>query len=232
MHNRVDSGEDVTPSFMTARSSHQHAHGHDATSFAMATIASSIYQPALLYHRFTLIKNGMKRPPSIQQTIEDNSASTSTSWTGSLIPAQLILANALTKCNVCNKRLGFGAYMDCDDCPYKTHVGCAAMAEPTCQEMQIPHSGGNTPILTPVNASRRESSQDSSSGLRTGSPPSAAALALAKAVSIQPSPTTTTNAKKDKDTKSPPNSVSRGVHLFRRRNSKSPPPKVSPSVKA
>jgi serine/threonine protein kinase len=224
-HTRSDSGENITQSFMTARSSHQDhhyiTHGHHDPSLAMATLASSIYEPALLYHRFTLVKNGMKRPTSIQQTIEDN---TSSSWGGSLIPAQLILANALTKCNVCNKRLGFGAYMDCDDCPYKTHVGCAAMAEPTCQEMQIPHSGGNTPMLSPVNATRRGS-------VSSGSPPGAASIALAKAVQTQ-SASPTIPTKKEKDTKSPPSSVSRGVNLFRRRNSKSPPPKVSASVKA
>lgn len=235
IHARTGSDEEgVTQSFMTARSQHHHhpPHGHDP-SLAMATIASSIYEPALLYHRFTLIKNGMKRPTSIHQTIEDSisssPSSSSSGWGGSLIPPQLILANALTKCNVCNRRLGFGAYMDCDDCPYKTHVGCAAMAEPTCHEMNIPNSGGNnTPILTPYHASRKATIPDGPST----PPTAAAAAALAKAVQgrFTPSPPTLLNGKKDKDTKSPPNSVSRGVNnLFRRGNSKTPPPKMTSS---
>lgn len=225
-HTRADSegAEGITQSFMTAHS--HHLYHHADPSLAMATIASSIYEPALLYHRFTLIKNGTRRPASIHQTMNDNSPSTSSpsAWGGSLLPPQLILANALTKCNVCNKRLGFGAYMDCDDCPYKTHVGCGAMAEPNCQEMQIPNSNGSTPVVTPLNASRRGSAPEDE--VRSTASPSAAA-ALAKAAQGSPS-----TGKKDKDAKSPPSSVSRGVNLFRKRNSKSPPPKTNSLVKA
>jgi hypothetical protein len=117
--------------------------------------------------------------------------------------------------------LGFGAYMDCDDCPYKTHVGCGAMAEPNCQEMHIPNSNGNTPAVSPYTAPRRGSSPEDV--IRSSSPLSAA-VALTKAVQ---SSSPTFNGKKDKDAKSPPNTVSRGVNLFRKRNSKSPPPKTT-----
>ncbi|UZJ51396.1 hypothetical protein CBS101457_000716 [Exobasidium rhododendri] len=238
-HTRVESEEGVTESYMTAKSYHHpHEHQRDQDpSLAMATIAtSSIYEPSLLYHRFTLIKNGTRRPASIDQTMESrglvlSSSSTTTStsttgaWGGNLIPPQLILANALTKCNVCNKRLGFGAYMDCDDCPYKTHVSCGAMAEPNCQEMHIPTTNGpNSPVLTPLNAAYRRGSVPEEA-LRLTTPPTAAA-ALTKM--------TTTPAylpKKDKDAKSPPGSYSRGVNLFRKRNSKSPPPKTTAGLK-
>lgn len=223
MHLRENSVEEVTQSYMTAHSSHDDnycAHVHDP-SLAVATMASSIYEPALLYHRFTLVKSGTKRSNnSINQTIDEQQASTSYAWSESLFPAQLILANALTKCNVCNKRLGFGAYMDCDDCPYKTHVGCAAMAEPNCQELQLPHSGGNSPAIgTPLNlvsATRQQSTPHS---------PPAATAALRSVVNGNASSTSLakTQAKKEKDAKSPPSSFSRGVNLFRKKQSKSPP---------
>jgi hypothetical protein len=250
-HKRVDSDGDVTESYMTAKSHHQHAthhhphhhhhhhqHHDQDPSFAMATIAaSSIYETTPLYHRFTLIKNGTRRPASIDQTMDVHALSLSPSpssgaWGGTLIPPQLILANALTKCNVCNKRLGFGAYMDCDDCPYKTHVGCGALAEPNCQEMQIPSTNGpNSPVLTPMNASSRRDSPPEDA-TQTKTPPTATAALSKIAHGSNHTATPTSTTKKDKDAKSPPNSYSRGVNLFRKRNSKSPPPKTTAIVKA
>lgn len=143
--------EQTTESYRTARSSH-HNHNHQAdASVAMATVASSIYEPALLYHRFTLVKSGVRKPV-------DGTSAMAQSWSGSFIPPQIILANALTKCHVCGKRLGLGAYMDCDDCPYKTHVACGDLAEPNCQELQIPAS-----------ASRRNSNSKTNNVVEGGS---------------------------------------------------------------
>jgi LIM domain kinase 1 len=112
-----NSGDDeVTQSFMTARSRRQEA------SLAMATICSSIHSGhGPLYHRFTLIKNGMKRPASLGSAAAAAASGniTASQVGGSLLPPGVILANALSKCHVCGRRLGFGAFMDCDDCPYK-----------------------------------------------------------------------------------------------------------------
>lgn len=199
--------DDTTQSFMTARSS-EHHHVADP-SLAMATIASTICETNAMYHRFTLVKNGTRKPSELVPP----SANLPNS---SKLPYQLILANALTKCNVCSKRLGFGAYMDCDDCPYKTHVGCAAMAEPNCQELMIPGANGSASgspasvspkrqgSLEPIEevASAQETKQAGESIARTSSPSIKASM-----------------------TKSPPNSLSKGVAFLRKRHSKSPPPK-------
>lgn len=216
-HPRDASGgedENTTQSYMTARSEHHgHAHHHGGDpSLAMATIASSIYEPTMMYHRFTLVKNGTRRP---------GDDPTGTIVTPSKMPYQLILANALTKCNVCSKRLGFGAYMDCDDCPYKTHVGCAAMAEPNCQELQIPGSA------SPTGSPDLSSSTSTNSPGRAGSDEEAVREQNGEAIARVPSPPIRINS-----AKSPPSSLSKGVALFRKRNSKSPPPKSNnpPSV--
>lgn len=215
LHSRHASNEDAPQSFMTARTIRQtdcdgkgETH-HGEPSFAMATIASSsIYEEAsTLYHRFTLVKNGTRRPPTIGT---DGEIHFSTHTLTSRLPAQLILANALTKCNVCSKRLGFGSYMDCDDCPYKTHVSCADLAEPNCQEMHIPtgSDGTNTPGTPPVGRQASQSPSFSTPSAKDG----ATSIATPQSVS------------KRESAKSPPSSLSKGVALFRRRNSKSPPP--------
>ncbi|MCO5589548.1 hypothetical protein L7F22_043516 [Adiantum nelumboides] len=209
--------DETTQSYMTARSSehdhgdHHHHHGADP-SLAMATIASTIYETNAMYHRFTLVKNGTRKPSELLPPSANLPSS-------SKLPYQLILANALTKCNVCSKRLGFGAYMDCDDCPYKTHVGCGAMAEPNCQELTIPGANGSASgSLLPLSPKRQDSlevieedgnsqhtTQAGESIARTSSPAIKASMA-----------------------KSPPSSLSKGVAFLRKRHSKSPPPK-SPS---
>lgn len=223
-HARQDSdGLEGTHSYMTARMARRdgsreddcaHRNGEPYNyradpSLALATIASlSAYgEPeAILYHRFTLVKNGVRRPPSA-----DDTESQSPIPQSSRIPYQLILANALTKCSVCNRRLGFNAYMDCDDCPYKTHVACADVAEPNCQELHLPPSR---------KGSLEEPRSTSGLGERTASPgmprPKSPATAAAALPSVQEDLVTT---------KSSPNGLSKGVAIFRKRNSKSPPPK-------
>lgn len=168
-------------SYMTARSAfadgNDNGHAHDP-SLAVATVASSIYSPAPLYHRFTLVKNGTRRPSLSklrtaggcdvrQQDAVVGSASRPSS-AASMLPPALMLANALAKCHVCNKRIGWKPFLDCDDCPYKCHVGCGDLAEPTCQELAIPGDshppfisasvgarGSNVPIVTAFNADTR-----------------------------------------------------------------------------
>lgn len=157
-------------SYMTARSVF---HCQDP-SLAVATVASSLYSPAPLYHRFTLVKNGTRRPSLSklktasgcdvrpQDTVPDSQPRAGAS---SMLPPALMLATALAKCQVCNKRIGWKPFLDCDDCPYRCHVACGDLAEPSCQELAIPgepHShaspghvsrrGSNVPVVTPINA--------------------------------------------------------------------------------
>ncbi len=147
-------------SFMTART-----HRPDP-SMALATIASvssGVIEPVPICHRFTLVKNGTRRPASVtaaaQQAVSGSSHQHASAYP-SLLPPAVMLANALAKCWVCGKRIGWKPFMDCDDCPYKTHVACAELAPPTCQDVAIPLAPGGSsvqPVLSPHNASRRNS---------------------------------------------------------------------------
>ncbi|SOV05409.1 related to serine/threonine protein kinase [Ustilago sp. UG-2017a] len=151
-------------SFMTART-----HRADP-SMALATIASvnsGVIEPVPICHRFTLVKNGTRRPTSVTAVAQAAAGSNGhqhqhVSSYPSLLPPAIMLSNALAKCWVCGKRIGWKPFMDCDDCPYKTHVACAELAPPTCQDLAIPMTGGAggsrvQPILSPHNASRRNS---------------------------------------------------------------------------
>ncbi len=152
-------------SFMTART-----HRPDP-SMALATLASvnaGQIEPVPICHRFTLVKNGTRRPNNVvaaAQAMASGSAHQHphVSSYPSLVPPAVMLSNALAKCWVCGKRMGWKPFMDCDDCPYKTHVACAELAPPTCQDLAIPlaaaAAGGShvLPVLSPHNASRRNS---------------------------------------------------------------------------
>lgn len=182
------SGLDASPanangSFLTA-SSRFSAGGHgQEPSLAVATVASSIYSPAPLYHRFTLVKNGIKRVPSLSR-LRGGDASTSSASSSSrttspppgtaayptaLGPPAIMLANALSKCHVCARRIGWKPFLDCDDCSYKCHVGCGDAAEPTCQEIEIPAAGttvgGSTSgLVTTVHARGTQQQRSASNG--------------------------------------------------------------------
>ena len=121
-------GSSPQASYMTART-HNHHHGADP-SLANATIASSIHgalvhgeaeaeMPASLFHRFTLVKNGMKRPSNLTAAANAAASGIAGSAFGSLLPPAIMLTNALQKCWVCGKRIGWKPFLDCDDCPYK-----------------------------------------------------------------------------------------------------------------
>ncbi len=132
-------------SYMSARNVHA-GHAHEP-SFANATIASSRHggskhshaspassrrqskllstpeteepAPAPLFHRFTLVKNGMKRPSNMTAAANAAASGLAGSAFGSLLPPAIMLSNALAKCWVCGKRIGWKPFLDCDDCPYK-----------------------------------------------------------------------------------------------------------------
>lgn len=136
-----------------------------ASEIPIADIASSILRPAMLYHRFTLVKNGTRRPSlsklrNLTSTVDlprqahksiGDLAAVAGSEVGvstangenptTLLPPAIMLSQALSRCHVCSKRIGWKPFLDCDDCPYKCHVACSEWAEPTCQEM-MPLSDG------------------------------------------------------------------------------------------
>ncbi|SPO30323.1 related to serine/threonine protein kinase [Ustilago trichophora] len=175
----------ATQSFMTART-----HRADP-SIALATIASvssGIVEPVPICHRFTLVKNGTRRPNSVAAAAAQAASGSAhnhnhVSSYPSLLPPAVMLSNALAKCWVCGKRIGWKPFMDCDDCPYKTHVACAELAPPTCHDLAIPMTGGAggssvQPVLSPHNASRRNSKPNDVADQREIS---AAAAALRRA---------------------------------------------------
>ena len=223
-------------SYMTARSKHMHG---GEPSLANATISSSTIRadaaaaaaaaaeaeakhdgPQPLFHRFTLVKNGMKRPSNLTATATAAISGVAGSAFGSLMPPAVMLTNALAKCWVCGKRIGWKPFLDCDDCPYKTHVACGELAEPTCQELILPppRSGSSTPVVSPEQVSARRLS-------RSKSPEqgyvSAAAAAL-RAATRSPAPDASLA---NKDVNQPTSQQkSNGLRLKLKRNSTSPPP--------
>ncbi|KDN52790.1 kinase-like protein [Tilletiaria anomala UBC 951] len=174
--------DETTPqgSFMTART----------PSLANATIASSIRAarvhaddgvgaaaegtslnsrdaaptPAPLPHRFTLVKNGMKRPSNLTAAATAAASGIAGSAFGSLLPPAIMLTNALAKCWVCGKRIGWKPFLDCDDCPYKTHVACGELAEANCEEICYPppRSGSSTPVVSAEQVAARRLSRSKS----------------------------------------------------------------------
>ncbi|KAK0523175.1 hypothetical protein OC834_005999 [Tilletia horrida] len=103
--------------------------------------------PTPLYHRFSLVKNSTRRPAHMSAAQQAAAAARGVSGgpaTGSLLPPAVMLSNALARCWVCGKRIGWKPFCECDDCPMRTHVGCSQLAMPNCQEIVFPpaHGGG------------------------------------------------------------------------------------------
>lgn len=117
--------------------------GQACTGSTLESLAASSLSPPL-YHRFTLIRNGTRRmtvakakdsspapsSPSASPTLPNSS--------GALLPPALMLTQALARCHVCSKRIGWRPFLDCDDCPYRCHVACGEIAEPSCREIEMP----------------------------------------------------------------------------------------------
>ncbi|KAF5375352.1 hypothetical protein D9615_008026 [Tricholomella constricta] len=88
---------------------------------------------APLVHRFTLLKPGAKPKRN------SGSGSVSPSGSGSDVaagwnPLELLFSSGLlvSKCDVCSKRLGWKAVLDCDDCGLRCHVKCGEIAPTDC----------------------------------------------------------------------------------------------------
>ncbi len=152
-------------SFMTART-----HRGDP-SMALATIASinsGAIEPVPICHRFTLVKNGTRRPNSVtaaaQQAVAGSSghAHQHVSSYPSLLPPAVMLSNALAKCWVCGKRIGWKPFMDCDDCPYKLTLLVRNSLLPHVKilpshNLEVRVGSSVQPVLSPHNVSRRNS---------------------------------------------------------------------------
>ncbi|KAE8209909.1 hypothetical protein CF327_g6156 [Tilletia walkeri] len=104
-----------------------------------------VEEPTALYHRFSLVKNSTRRPPHMSAAQQAAAAARGVSGgpgAGSLLPPAVMLSNALARCWVCGKRVGWKPFCECDDCPMRTHVGCSQFALPNCQELVFPPASG------------------------------------------------------------------------------------------
>jgi LIM domain kinase 1 len=113
----------------------------------LESLAASSISPQL-YHRFTLIRNGTRRL-TVSKAKDGSGAPSPTSTSpvlpnasGGLLPPALMLTQALARCRVCSKRIGWRPFLDCDDCPYRCHVACGEIAEPSCREIDMPQPAG------------------------------------------------------------------------------------------
>ncbi|KAH8993173.1 kinase-like domain-containing protein [Lactarius akahatsu] len=107
----------------------------DASSIAAATEGGSSLAPALV-HRFTLVKPGTiftkrSRPASPS----GSSSSTPGGGGGGWSALDFFFASGLlpgggggAKCDICAKRLGRKAALECDDCGLRAHIKCGEVA--------------------------------------------------------------------------------------------------------
>ncbi len=127
----------------------------DASSIAAATEGGSSLAPALV-HRFTLVKPGTiftkrSRPAS------PSGASSSTPGGGGgggwsaldffFVSGLLPGGGSGAKCDICAKRLGRKAALECDDCGLRAHIKCGEVAPRDCALR-----ASSTSILTRVSS--------------------------------------------------------------------------------
>ncbi|KAJ2921056.1 hypothetical protein H1R20_g16038, partial [Candolleomyces eurysporus] len=121
-----------------------HTANSSAISSALATEGGStirslphnnaLFAPASLVHRFTLLKPGTK-----PKRLSSGSANGESSiWN----PLEIFFSSGLlvSKCDLCNKRIGWKPFLECDDCNIRTHIKCGELAPRNC--------GGAQPLRT------------------------------------------------------------------------------------
>ncbi|RDB19657.1 RasGEF domain-containing serine/threonine-protein kinase X [Hypsizygus marmoreus] len=118
--------------------SYHTAPGSSFISSALATEGGSTIRSihgnysAPLVHRFTLLKPGAKpKRNSGSGSVSPNRGNgEATGWN----PLELIFSSGLlvSKCDVCNKRLGWKPVLECDDCGLRSHVKCGEIAPLDC----------------------------------------------------------------------------------------------------
>lgn len=155
---------DVTSSLITASS---------APSVAIATIGGSSVRSEIIggLHRFTLIKpgagdaksmiGGSRKPSNGKRKSFDskspskstNASSSYTSWS----PFEFFFGSGFGfgkdkdkeksgKCDLCGKRLGWRACLECDDCGLRTHIKCGEDAPRDCG-LRRPEEGVSMRVL-------------------------------------------------------------------------------------
>jgi LIM domain kinase 1 len=113
----------------------------DASSIAAATEGGSSLAPALV-HRFTLVKPGTiftKRSRPSSPSGGANAHASSSTTTGGWSALDFFFASGLlpgggggAKCDICAKRLGRKAALECDDCGLRAHIKCGEVAPRDC----------------------------------------------------------------------------------------------------
>jgi LIM domain kinase 1 len=109
-----------TTDSMHSIESYHTAYSSSVVSTAAATEGSSTIRTLPLVHRFTLIKPGVKRSGTVSPTgarsggNHAHSPSEQAGWN----PIDLFFSSGLlvTRCDICNKRLGWKPVLECDDC--------------------------------------------------------------------------------------------------------------------
>jgi LIM domain kinase 1 len=133
----VDRNHEFVASHHSAISAASYFTASEEASIAAATEGGSYLQ----VHRFTLIKLGLttkrlvssatgaggKNPPT-------TSSSTTHGWSALdyFFFASGLLPGGGAKCDICSKRLGRKAVLECDDCGLRAHVKCGEMAPRDC----------------------------------------------------------------------------------------------------
>jgi len=99
----------------------------EEVSIAAATEGGSV----LLLHRFTLIK-----PGTIAKRLTSSSGghASSSGWSALdfFFGSGLLHRGGGAKCDVCTKRLGRKAVLECDDCGLRAHIKCGEVAPRDC----------------------------------------------------------------------------------------------------
>ncbi|EPQ55780.1 kinase-like protein [Gloeophyllum trabeum ATCC 11539] len=119
-------------SYRTARSSIASASIAAATEGG-STIRSLRPPASALVHRFTLIKPGAKRGSGsggMSPTRAREAVNHEPTWS----PLNVFFSSGLlvSKCDLCNKRLGWKPVLECDDCGLRAHTKCGEMAPMDC----------------------------------------------------------------------------------------------------
>lgn len=133
----IESNHEFVASHHSAISAASYFTASEEASIAAATEGGSFLQ----VHRFTLIKLGLttKRLSSPaagaggKNPISPTS-STTNGWSplGYFFFASGLLSGGGAKCDICSKRLGRKAVLECDDCGLRAHAKCGEMAPRDC----------------------------------------------------------------------------------------------------
>jgi LIM domain kinase 1 len=133
----VDRNHELVASHHSGISAASYFTASEEASIAAATEGGSFLQ----VHRFTLIRLGLttkRLAPSATGVGGKNPQTTSSSashgWSALdyFFFASGLLPGGGAKCDICSKRLGRKAVLECDDCGLRAHVKCGEMAPRDC----------------------------------------------------------------------------------------------------